>query len=92
MKCLYLTTRNLNLTGNRKTRWFIRRKPALNTFTITFTVNRPGVVGGHDVAGRSSCQLRRSMARRLRLVRCGCMWIGLLRVGPLECYGFCGHC
>ena len=36
MKCLYLVTRSLDPTGRGKTRWAMRRKPALNAFAITF--------------------------------------------------------
>jgi putative transposase len=35
MKCLYLVTRSLNPTGQRRQRWMIRSKPALNAFAIT---------------------------------------------------------
>jgi len=36
MKCLYMTTRSLDPTGNGKARWVVRWKPALNAFAITF--------------------------------------------------------
>ena len=36
LKCLYLTTRSLDPTGNGKARWATRWKPALNAFAITF--------------------------------------------------------
>ena len=36
MKCLYLTTRSLDPTGDGKARWVVRWKPALNAFAITF--------------------------------------------------------
>jgi putative transposase len=36
LKCLYLVTRSLDPTGQGKTRWAIRWKPALNAFAITF--------------------------------------------------------
>ncbi len=36
MKCTYLVTRSLNLTGRGKARWAMRWKPALNAFAITF--------------------------------------------------------
>lgn len=36
LKCLYLVTRSLDLTGGGRARWVIRWKPALNAFAITF--------------------------------------------------------
>ena len=36
MKCLYLVTRSLDPTGQRRARWTMRWKPALNAFAITF--------------------------------------------------------
>jgi transposase-like protein len=36
LKCLYLTTRSLDPTGNGKARWATRWKPALNAFAVTF--------------------------------------------------------
>ncbi len=36
LKCLYLVTRSLDPTGQGKTRWAMRWKPALNAFAITF--------------------------------------------------------
>ena len=36
LKCLYLTTRSLDPTGNGKARWAARLKPALNAFAVTF--------------------------------------------------------
>ena len=36
IKCLYLVTRSLDLTGTGRTRWTMRWKPALNAFAITF--------------------------------------------------------
>lgn len=36
MKCLYLTVRSLDPTGNGTERWMNRWKPALNAFAITF--------------------------------------------------------
>jgi putative transposase len=36
MKCLYLVTRSLDPTGQRRARWAMRWKPALNAFAITF--------------------------------------------------------
>ena len=36
MKCLYLTTRSLDPTGNGRARWATRWKPALNAFAVTF--------------------------------------------------------
>ena len=36
LKCLYLVTRSLDLTGRGRARWAIRWKPALNAFAITF--------------------------------------------------------
>src|SRR5215203_2507276 len=36
MKCLYLTTRSLDPTGNGRARWATSWKPALNAFAVTF--------------------------------------------------------
>jgi putative transposase len=36
MKCLYLTTRSLDPTGNGRARWATRWKPAVNAFAVTF--------------------------------------------------------
>ena len=36
LKCLYLVTRSLDLTGKGRTRWAMRWKPDLNAFAITF--------------------------------------------------------
>ncbi len=36
LKCLYLVTRSLDLTGTGRTRWAMRWKPALNAFASTF--------------------------------------------------------
>jgi putative transposase len=36
LKCLYLTTRSLDPTGEGRARWATRWKPALNAFAITF--------------------------------------------------------
>jgi transposase-like protein len=36
LKCLYLVTRSLDLTGKGRARWTMRWKPALNAFAITF--------------------------------------------------------
>jgi putative transposase len=36
LKCLYLVTRSLDPTGQGKTRWAMRWKPAINAFAITF--------------------------------------------------------
>jgi putative transposase len=36
LKCLYLVTRSLDPTGDGKTRWMMRWKPAINAFAITF--------------------------------------------------------
>ena len=36
LKCLYLVTRSLDPTGQGRTRWTMRWKPALNAFAITF--------------------------------------------------------
>ena len=41
LKCLYLVTRPLDPTGHGRTRSAIRRKPALNTFAITFSNRFP---------------------------------------------------
>jgi len=36
LKCLYLTLRSLDPTGQGRQRWAIRRKPALNAFALMF--------------------------------------------------------
>ena len=36
LKCLYMATRSLDLTGKGKARWTMRWKPALNASAITF--------------------------------------------------------
>jgi hypothetical protein len=36
LKCLYLVTRSLALTGAGRTRWTMRWKAAINAFAITF--------------------------------------------------------
>lgn len=36
LKCLYLTIRSLDPSGNGRARWITRWKPALNAFSITF--------------------------------------------------------
>ena len=41
LKCLYLVTRSLDPTGDGKTRWVIRWKPALNAFAVTFADRFP---------------------------------------------------
>jgi len=41
MKCLYLVTRSLDPTGQGRTRWMMRWKPALNAFAITFADRWP---------------------------------------------------
>jgi hypothetical protein len=41
LKCLYLVTRSLDPTGQGKTRWAMRWKPALNAFAITFADRFP---------------------------------------------------
>ncbi|HEX8870946.1 MAG TPA: IS256 family transposase [Lentzea sp.] len=41
LKCLYLVTRSLDPTGNGRTRWAMRWKPALNAFAITFSDRFP---------------------------------------------------
>jgi transposase-like protein len=41
MKCLYLVTRSLDPTGQGKTRWTMRWKPALNAFAVTFADRWP---------------------------------------------------
>lgn len=41
LKCLYLVTRSLDPTGQGRTRWTIRWKPALNAFAITFADRWP---------------------------------------------------
>ncbi|MGY4680324.1 IS256 family transposase [Micromonospora aurantiaca (nom. illeg.)] len=41
LKCLYLVTRSLDLTGTGRTRWTMRWKPALNAFAITFSDRFP---------------------------------------------------
>ncbi len=41
MKCLYLVTRSLDPTGQGRTRWTMRWKPALNAFAITFADRWP---------------------------------------------------
>lgn len=41
LKCLYLVTRSLDPTGNGKTRWAMRWKPAINAFAITFSDRFP---------------------------------------------------
>ena len=41
MKCLYLVTRSLDPTGRGRQRSTMRRKPALNAFSITFADRYP---------------------------------------------------
>jgi putative transposase len=41
VKCLYLVTRSLDPTGQGRTRWTMRWKPALNAFAITFADRWP---------------------------------------------------
>ena len=41
LKCLYLVTRSLDPTGQGRTRWTTRWKPALNAFAITFSDRWP---------------------------------------------------
>jgi len=41
VKCLYLVTRSLDPTGQGRTRWTTRWKPALNAFAITFADRWP---------------------------------------------------
>jgi putative transposase len=41
LKCLYLTTRSLDPTGQGRARWVTRWKPALNAFAITFPGRMP---------------------------------------------------
>ena len=41
LKCLYLVTRSLDPTGQGRTRWAMRWKPALNAFAITFADRFP---------------------------------------------------
>jgi putative transposase len=41
LKCLYLVTRSLDPTGQGKTRWTMRWKPAINAFAITFSDRFP---------------------------------------------------
>ena len=41
LKCLYLVTRSLDPTGQGRTRWTMRWKPALNAFAITFADRWP---------------------------------------------------
>ena len=41
LKCLYLVTRSLDPTGEGRTRWTMRWKPALNAFAITFADRFP---------------------------------------------------
>jgi putative transposase len=41
LKCLYLVTRSLDPTGQGRTRWTTRWKPALNAFAITFADRWP---------------------------------------------------
>ncbi|MFD6636205.1 IS256 family transposase [Micromonospora chalcea] len=41
LKCLYLVTRSLDPTGDGRTRWTMRWKPALNAFAITFSDRFP---------------------------------------------------
>jgi transposase-like protein len=41
IKCLYLVTRSLDPTGDGRTRWAVRWKPALNAFAITFADRFP---------------------------------------------------
>ena len=41
IKCLYLVTRSLDPTGDGRTRWTMRWKPALNAFAITFADRFP---------------------------------------------------
>jgi len=41
IKCLYLVTRSLDPTGDGRTRWTVRWKPALNAFAITFADRFP---------------------------------------------------
>jgi putative transposase len=42
IKCLYLVTHSLDPTGDGRTRWTVRWKPALNAFAITFADRFPG--------------------------------------------------
>ena len=41
IKCLYLVTRSLDPTGDGRTKWTMRWKPALNAFAITFADRFP---------------------------------------------------
>jgi putative transposase len=41
LKCLYLVTRSLDPTGQGRTRWTVRWKPALNAFAVTFADRWP---------------------------------------------------
>lgn len=41
MKCLYLVTRSLDLTGTGRTRSMMRWKPVINAFSITSGGRRP---------------------------------------------------
>jgi transposase-like protein len=41
LKCLYLVTRSLDPTGQGRTRWTMRWKPALNAFAVTFADRWP---------------------------------------------------
>jgi transposase-like protein len=41
LKCLYLVTRSMDPTGQGRTRWTTRWKPALNAFAITFADRWP---------------------------------------------------
>jgi putative transposase len=41
IKCLYLVTRSLDRTGDGRTRWTTRWKPAPNAFAITFADRFP---------------------------------------------------
>jgi transposase-like protein len=42
-ECLYLVTGSLDPTGDGKTRWAMRWKPALNAFAITFADRFPAL-------------------------------------------------
>lgn len=42
LKCLYLATRSLDMTGRGQARWITRWKPVLNAFAITFADRWPG--------------------------------------------------
>jgi len=71
IKCLYLVTRSPDPAGTGRTRWTMRRKPALNAFAITFGDRSRPPRRTNRIAGNTVGEMDPSASDIARGPQCG---------------------